>query len=69
MPRDSKPPARSALLPVLSQAQVAKNLNLSVAQVARIERVALLKARAEFERRGLNFRAVLAILSSPTNDQ
>jgi hypothetical protein len=40
-----------------------------VAQVARIERVALLKARAEFERRGLNFRAVLAILSSPTNDQ
>jgi hypothetical protein len=47
---------------------VARNLGISEAAVARIERRALLKARAELERRGIaNARALLALLS-PTNN-
>jgi len=53
----------------LSRAAVARNLGISEAAVARIERRALLKARAELERQGIaNARALLALLS-PTNDQ
>ena len=59
-------PARSAALPGLSRAAVARNLGISETQVARIEARALLKARAEFERRGMNFRAILSILTATT---
>lgn len=56
----------------LSRAAVARNLGLSEATVARIERTALLKARAELERRGLcSARQLLALLSPshPTDDR
>lgn len=56
-------PAHSTTLRGLSRAQVARNLGISESQVARIEATALLKARAEFERRGLTIRTLLAILN------
>jgi len=53
------------LVPGKSQAQVARAMKISVAEVARIERLALAKTYAEMLRRGLNFRDLISLIQPP----
>lgn len=54
------------LFPGLSREKVARNLGISVADVERIERVALAKCRAEMLRRGLDIHDCLSLI--PTTE-
>jgi hypothetical protein len=61
---------RSILLPEKSIADVAANMGISVAEATRLERSALLKMRDAFERDGLTFRELLAMIAEEsTADQ
>ena len=55
-------PTPSRTLPGRSRQQVATALGCSVTEVARIETIALLKARREAAKRGLTFADLLALI-------
>jgi len=53
------------LVPGKSRERVARELGMSVAEVARVERVALAKAFAEMTRRGLSYRDLISLMQTP----
>ena len=53
------------LVPGKSREQVARSLKISVAEVARIERLAMAKCYAEMLRRGQNFKDLISLISPP----
>jgi len=56
----------SRLVPGKSRARVAREMGMSVDEVARVERVALAKACAEMLRRGLTYRELISMLDTQT---
>lgn len=55
----------SRLVPGKSRERVARELGMSVAEVERVERVALAKALAEMQRRGLTYHDLISLLQTP----
>ena len=72
MPTPSKMPPipaaspASRLVPGKSRERVARELGMSVAEVERIERVALAKAYREMQRRGLSYLDLISLIQTPT---
>jgi len=62
MPSLPLPSPAMRLFPGLSREKVARNLGMSVDEVARVERMALAKARAEMLRRGLDIHDLLSLI-------
>jgi DNA-directed RNA polymerase sigma subunit (sigma70/sigma32) len=63
-----QPPRNTAATQLpLSRAAIARNLGISASQVARIEKRALLKLRAAAESKGYSFRALISLISNPTD--
>jgi len=56
--------APSRLVPGKSREKVARAMGISVAEVERIERVALAKAYAEMQRRGMTYRELISLLQT-----
>ena len=53
---------------MVPRAEVARRLGLSVREVGRIERRALLKCRDALQSRGLSYRALLDLISTPNQE-
>ena len=56
------PSGTSRLVPGKSRERVARELGISIDEVARIERVALAKAFSEMTRRGISYRDLISLI-------
>ena len=63
------PPPACRLVPGMSREEVARALGLTPAEVARIERRALLKCLAELTRRGHSYRDLISLLTNDSEPQ